>query len=65
MHVLSAGLGVDQLELPTNVAGLIPRVYRQQAPASPLPHQRSAVSESDARALAPWARRMELPGMDT
>jgi hypothetical protein len=65
MHVLSAGLGVDQMALPRNVASLIPPVYRRRAPASPLPQQRTAVSESAARALAPWADRLDLPGMDT
>jgi hypothetical protein len=65
MHMLSAGLGVDQMELPGDLASLMPPVYQHHMPGSPLPQQRTAVSESDAEALAPWADRMELPGLDT
>jgi hypothetical protein len=65
MHVLSAGLGIDQLELPGDLASVMPPDYQQRAPGSALPEQRAAVSESQAEALAPWAGRMELPGLDS
>ena len=65
MHVLSAGLGVDQLELPGDLASVMPPVYQQHTPGSPLPQQRAAVGESEAEALAPLADRMELPGLDS
>jgi uncharacterized protein YidB (DUF937 family) len=65
MHMLSAGLGVDQMELPGDLASVMPLADQHRTPGSPLPQQRAAVSESEAEALAPWADGMELPGLDS
>jgi len=70
MDDLRMGLGIDQLEIP---AGLVEQVAGL---ASALPPAPRAIAEDSAAdmapmpvgalaGLAPWARRMDLPGVDS
>ena len=62
----TAGLGVDQLALPSDLAAVIPPIYQHHAaPAPLLPRPRIEVTESEAVDLHRWADRMQLPGIDT
>lgn len=62
MHELSAGLGIDQLELPGDLADVLPPL-NQPAAHSAVPVQRHSVSDSTAAALVPWAKQLEVPGL--
>jgi hypothetical protein len=66
MHNSTAGLGVDQLALPNDLATVIPPIYQHDAAPHPmLPPPRIEVTESEAVDLHRWADRMQLPGIDT
>ena len=66
MHNSTAGLGVDQLALPRDLAAVIPPISQHDAaPHRLLPRQRIAVTESEAADLHRWADRMQLPGIGT
>jgi hypothetical protein len=66
MHNRTAGLGVDQLALPNDLAALIPPIYQHDAaPQALMPQQRIEVTESVAAELHRWADSMQLPGIDT
>ena len=65
MHNRTAGLGVDQLALPNDLAAVIPPIYQHDAaPQALVPGQRTEVTEWEAAELYRWANSMQLPGID-
>lgn len=66
MQNSTAGLGVDQLALPSDLAAAIPPIYQHDAAPDPLlPRPRVEVTEAEAADLHRWVDRMQLPGVDT
>jgi hypothetical protein len=60
------GLGVDQMELPQQLATGMPRMpLLPPAPRSALRVIDLEAEESELAVLAPWVRGMQLPGVDT
>ena len=67
IHDPRMGLGTDQLALPAELASAAPDPHGQNFGHhhADLPAPRHSLDSDELAELAPWARRMQLPGIDT